>query len=210
MTTVNMPARIILPIDFGEAIHVELTGELPIDIAAMLEQVRADAYARGRLDELQAVGDEHARLELLGENWRERAAADRQAKRDEDRRSREQQAAITRAERNVKAGRHPSWEYTGQAAGGSGKVCWDTGLPVETVNAWLRRPRPVPAPVVQAYRPTPPTAGAPVLTSWDDTHASVTPSVWMRIWGDLSDRTRRQIGHLDPARSTQRHLRRVA
>lgn len=132
MSAPTMPARLILPIDFGEAIHVELTGELPVDVAKALELARADAYARGRLDELRAVAEEHARLELLGPNWRQQAVADHLAA------ERKRTAMFTaRAEErriadNVAAGRHPGYRYRG------GPVDWHTGLPAGSACAWLR------------------------------------------------------------------------
>lgn len=120
----------------------------------LLEEVRADAerraYAAGQLDALRDFAREHARLELLGENWRDRAIADHealiQARRD---------AALERYEArivadNIAAGRHPDWRYVGQSRGGSGALCWETGYPVETANAWLSRPRWMPLPTTKA------------------------------------------------------------
>lgn len=45
----------------------------------LLDEVRAEAYAAGQLDALRGFAREHARLELLGESWRERAIVDHRA-----------------------------------------------------------------------------------------------------------------------------------
>lgn len=135
MSAPTMPARLILPIDFGEAIHVELTGELPVDVAKMLELARADAYARGRLDELRAVAQEHARLELLGPNWRQQAVADHLAAEQARRDAIAARAEERRVVDNIAAGRHPGYRYRG------GPVDWHTGLPAGSACAWLRNKR---------------------------------------------------------------------
>lgn len=188
------------PVNAADVFHAEIARQdLPLDVAALLKAAEAQAYTRGHHDALREVTLHPELLDHLGDDCRRRAAADRADRLEQKRHAEEQRAATARAERNVAAGRHPGWEYTGQTRGGSGAVCWDTGYPIETVNAWLARPRAVPTPAVPAYRPAPPARGEPALTSWEQVHAGCTPSVWLRIWGDLSDRTRRSIGHLDPA-----------
>jgi hypothetical protein len=98
----------------------------------LLDEVRAEAYAAGQLDALRDFAREHARLELLGENWRERGIADHRAmvqtRRD---------AALERYEQrriadNIAAGRHPGYRYRG------GPVDWATGLPARSWCAQLR------------------------------------------------------------------------
>lgn len=120
------------------------------DMLDLLEEVRAEAYAAGQIDALRDFAREHARLELLGPNWREQGIADHralvQARKD---------AALERYEArivadNIAAGRHPDWRYAGRSRGGSGRVCWETGYPVETANAWLSRPRWMPLPTTKA------------------------------------------------------------
>lgn len=150
MTTVNMPARIILPVDFGEAIHVELTGELPLDVAKLLEQARADGYADGSRDATQRAAWTFAEVDALEPGWRAANAELFAKRRHEEREAREALIAARRAQDNINAGRHPDWQYTGQTRGGSGAVCWETGYPVETANAWLSRPRWMPVPTREA------------------------------------------------------------
>lgn len=101
----------------------------------LLEEVRAEAYAAGHLDALREFAREHARLELLGENWRERAVADHralvQARRDAAHQRYEDRLACD----NIAGGRHPGYRYRG------GAVDWETGLPAGSACAWLRRRR---------------------------------------------------------------------
>jgi hypothetical protein len=102
----------------------------------LLEEVRAEAerraYHAGQLDALRDFAREHARLELLGPNWREQGIADHralvQARKD---------AAFARYEErrvadNIAAGRHPGYRYRG------GAVDWESGLPAGSACAWLR------------------------------------------------------------------------
>lgn len=105
------------------------------DMLDLLEEVRAEAYAAGHLDALRDFAREHARLELLGLNWREQGIADHkalvQARKD---------AALERYEErriadNLAAGRHPGYRYRG------GPVDWMTGLPEGSACAWLRNKR---------------------------------------------------------------------
>ncbi len=159
MTTVNMPARIILPIDFDEAIHVELAGDLPLDVAKLLEQARADGYAAGSRDTLQHAAWTFAEVDALEPGWRAANAATFAQRRQEEREAREARIAARRAQDNINAGRHPDWQYTGQTRGGSGAVCWETGYPVETANAWLGRPRWMPIPTREARRIPAPITG---------------------------------------------------
>jgi hypothetical protein len=109
-----------------------VTAPYPPAFLDLLEEVRAEAYAAGQLDALRGFAREHARLELLGPNWREQGIADHlalvQARRD---------AALERYEErrvadNVAAGRHPGYRYRG------GAVDWLTGLPEGSACAWLR------------------------------------------------------------------------
>jgi hypothetical protein len=98
----------------------------------LLDEVRAEAYASGQLDALRDFAREHARLELLGENWRERGIADHkamvQARRDA---AHERYEARVIAD-NIAAGRHPGYRYRG------GPVDWMTGLPARSWCAQLR------------------------------------------------------------------------
>lgn len=105
----------------------------------LLEEVRAEAerraYAAGQLDALRAFAVEHARLELLGENWRERAIADHRAAEAKRKAEIETRAEERRIADNIAAGRHPGYRYRG------GPVDWLTGLPEGSACAWLRNRR---------------------------------------------------------------------
>lgn len=99
----------------------------------LLEEVRVEAYAAGQLDALREFAREHARLELLGENWRERAIADHRAlvqARHDAANARYEERLIAD---NIAAGRHPGYRYRG------GAVDFETGLPEGSACAWLRR-----------------------------------------------------------------------
>lgn len=98
----------------------------------LLEEVRADAYAAGQLDALRGYAVEHARLELLGENWRDRAIADYRAAEARRRDELEARYEERRIADNLAAGRHPGYRYRG------GEVDWETGLPARSACAWLR------------------------------------------------------------------------
>jgi hypothetical protein len=98
-------------------------------------EAEAQAYAAGQLDALRNFAQEHARLELLGENWRERAVADYQAVEAQRRAEAEQRAEERRIADNIAAGRHPGYRYRG------GPVDWESGLPAGSACAWLRNKR---------------------------------------------------------------------
>jgi len=197
--------RVQWPVNFDEVIRAELDGELPLDVAAIVAEAETAAYTRGCVAALEAVAVEHARLELLGENWRERAVEQYQALRQRRRAEIDDAAEAERVKWNIAAGRHPRYRYRG------GAVDYMTGLPADSACAWLRNKRRHEAPqepVRVPAEPATPTPGKPAYTSWPEVHRSVTASVWARIWGDLSDQTRQTIKHLDPA--TDRHLRSAA
>jgi len=44
----------------------------------------------------------------------------------------------------------------------------------------------------------------PALRSWREVHASVSPTVWARIWGELDGRTRADLADLNPAAPRRR------
>jgi hypothetical protein len=142
--------RLHWPISMRDAIRFELTDKLPLDVEALVAQVRADAYAAGRLETLRQIARDIGELDILGEGWRERAVAEVRKQERQRRAVHEERAAARGRERNIAAGRHPDWQYRGRSGGGSGAVCWETGYPVETVNAWLRRPRWMPLPTTRA------------------------------------------------------------
>jgi hypothetical protein len=137
VTTVT--GRLHWPISLRDAIRFELTDKLPLDVEALVAQVRADAYAAGRLETLRQIARDIGELDVLGEGWRERAQAAARSRRQRERAAMEERATFARRARNIAAGRHPDWQYKGQSAGGSGAVDWDSGYPVETVEAWKRR-----------------------------------------------------------------------
>lgn len=123
------------PRTIGRCPHCGGESRLTPEMFDLLEEVRAEAYVAGQLDALHELAREHARLELLGENWRERAITDHralvQARRD---------AALERYETrveadNIAAGRHPGFRYRG------GAVDWESGLPAGSACAWLRNKR---------------------------------------------------------------------
>lgn len=137
MTAVT--GRLHWPISMRDAIRFELTDKLPLDVEALVAQVRADAYAAGRLETLRQIARDVGELDLLGEGWRERAVAEARGRLQRERAAMEERARFANHARNIAAGRHPDWQYKGQSAGGSGAVDWETGYPVETVEAWKRR-----------------------------------------------------------------------
>lgn len=128
--TTAVPVRVTWPVDLREAIHVELVGALPLDVAALLQQ----AYDAGKADAMRVLTDER-RLSLLDTDWRQQAMAIRAQQlrhmeecakaRDDDRAAAE----------NIAAGRHPAYRYRG------GPVDWETGLPAGSACAWLRAKR---------------------------------------------------------------------
>lgn len=83
-----------------------------------------------------------------------------------------------------------------------------TDMEAFDVAAWLdaaaRRHHTHDTQAVQAARRYPPTG------DWRAVHAEVAPAVWVRIWADLSDRTRRSIADLDPTRTSRSDRRREA
>ncbi len=111
----------------------------------------ARAYAAGHDAALRQVAERIAELDVLvGPTWRAAALETVAERRARERVEREERAAAREAANNIHAGRDPDWRYTGQARGGSGAVCWETGYPVETANQWLNRPRWMPLPTTTA------------------------------------------------------------
>lgn len=137
MTTVT--GRLHWPVSLADAIRFEMTGKLPLDVEALVAQVRRDAYIAGRLETLRQIAADIGELDLLGEHWRQRAVEQARERLRIERAAMEERAKFATRARNIAAGRHPDWQYRGQSAGGSGVVDWDTGYPVETVEAWKRR-----------------------------------------------------------------------
>ncbi|GAA2346719.1 hypothetical protein [Dactylosporangium salmoneum] len=127
------------PIGIDEAIRAEATGYLPLPITKLIQQAEARGYTRGKLETLQRAAGNLGELDLLGDGWRERSIDTAAERRRQQRAADEERALFANRQRNIAAGRHPDWVYLGQSRGGSGAVDWETGYPVETVEAWKRR-----------------------------------------------------------------------
>lgn len=127
----TVPVRIQWPVNLADAIVAEATGQLPPNIAALVEAAERRAYQQGRLETLTNIAAGHAELELLGDGWRDRA---RKTAHDW---YRERVATFEQCARqmNARLGRPEGWNYRG------GAVDWHTGLPLGSACAWLRRTR---------------------------------------------------------------------
>lgn len=112
-----------------------MTSDWPPDVLDLLDEVRAEAYAAGQLDALRGFAREHARLELLGENWRERAVADHRALVQARRAAAHERYEARIVADNIAAARHPGYRYRG------GPVDFESGLPAGSACAWLRNKR---------------------------------------------------------------------
>lgn len=129
MTARTAPVRVAWPVDLRQAIHAELVGHLPVDVAALVEQARREGYAAGRLETLRQVAANWAEFDILGAGWQHQA-----------RKTAEQWIAdrialfeAGREKTNARLGRPPGYEYRG------GPVDWETGMPVNGFCSWLRR-----------------------------------------------------------------------